>query len=300
MLSAPGNVDIQDALANGRVLLDDSSSRRVLMVFTPDYPQGRDFTWMDWAYEMRFSADGKQILFGGTLSTAVQCTAHFCATWMVHPRYDLGTANPEDLSADGAWAMSRLPVIPYQLSLLPTGTGEARQLTSNNIEHDSARWLPDGRIFATGNEPNHPERTFVIDMNGNEKPLTPEGIRAIAVTTDGKRLLTLDAQTSQYQLFPLDGGQPQPFPQLQDGDFPTDFTPDDSAILVRRRASDGGAEIWRVDLPSSKRTLLHTIAYPAVSSIGAGIQVSVSRDGKSYSYQFHPAISTEYLVEGLR
>ena len=298
LLSAPGNVDIQDALPDGRVLLNDLNSRRILMVFTPEFPQGRDFTWMDWVYGARFSADGKQILFGDQHSGPLYGT--FLRNLDGSPAVRLGDGDPMDLSPDGKWAVSRLPVIPYQLSLLPTGTGEARQLTSNNIEHDSARWLPDGRIFATGNEPNHPERTFVIDMNGNEKPLTPEGIRAIAVTTDGKRLLTLDAQTSQYQLFPLDGGQPQPFPQLQDGDFPTDFTPDDSAILVRRRASDGGAEIWRVDLPSSKRTLLHTIAYPAVSSIGAGIQVSVSRDGKSYSYQFHPAISTEYLVEGLR
>jgi hypothetical protein len=298
LLSAPGSVDIQDALPDGRVLVNDLNSRRILMVFTPEFPQGRDFTWMDWVYGARFSADGKEILFGDQHSGPMYGT--FLRNLDGSPAVRLGDGDPMDLSADGKWAVSRLPTVPYQLNLLPTGTGEARQLTKNNFEHDSARWLPDGRIFANGNEPNHPERTFVIDMNGKETPLTPEGIRAIAVTADGKRLLTIDTQTSQYQLFPLNGGQPQPVPQLQDGDFPTDFAPDDSAILVRRRASDGGAEIYRVDLPSGKRTLLHTIAYPAVSSIGAGIQVSVSRDGKSYAYQFHPAISTEYLVEGLR
>jgi hypothetical protein len=26
---------------------------------------------------------------------------------------------------------------------------------------------------------------------------------------------------------------------------------------------------------------------------------AVSRDGKSYAYQYHPALSTEYVIDGL-
>jgi eukaryotic-like serine/threonine-protein kinase len=297
LLSAPGNVDLQDALANGRVLLDDSSSRRVLMVFTPDYPQGRDFTWMDWAYEMRFSADGKQILFGDQHSGAMYGT--FLRNLDGSPAVRLGDGNPEDLSADGAWAMSRLPIPPIQILLLPTGTGEPRQLTHSRINHTRARWLRDGRIFSVGSEPGHQERTYLLDLSGKETPITPEGVRALAATADGKHLLTANPEFSEFQLFPLDGGQPRTLPQLQKSDRPIDFTPDDAAILVRRQGRDGAVEIWRVDLAGAKRTLLHTIALPGVPSLANGLNVTVSRDGKSYAYEYHPVISTEYLVTGL-
>ena len=298
LLSAPGNIDIQDVLADGRVLLSDVSSRRVLMVFTPDHPQGRDFTWMDWVYGARFSADGKQILFGDQHSGGMY--GAFLRNLDGSPAVRLGDGDPQDLSADGKWAISRLPVVPYQLLLLPTGTGEPRQLTHSRIGHTGARWLPDGRIISVGNEPDHPERTYLIDLSGNEKPITPEGVIALAVTTDGKHLLTVNDESSQFQLSPLDGGQPKPLPVLQKDDRPIDFTPDGAAILVRRQGRDGAIEIWRAEMASTKRTLLHTIALPGIPSIANGLSATVSRDGRSYAYQYHPAISTEYLVEGLR
>ena len=79
-----------------------------------------------------------------------------------------------------------------------------------------ARWLPDGRIISVGNEPGHPERTYVIDLNGNEAPLTDEGVRAVA--SDGKRLLVTDADSSKYQFFSLGSRELQPVTQLQKGD----------------------------------------------------------------------------------
>jgi serine/threonine protein kinase/Tol biopolymer transport system component len=297
LLSAPGNVDIQDALPDGRVLLSDVSSRRVLMVFTSDHPQGRDFTWMDWVYGARFSADGKQILFGDQHSGAMYGT--FLRNLDGSPAVRLGDGDPLDLSGDGKWAISRLPTVPNQLLLLPTGTGESRQLTHSKVSHTSARWLPDGRILSAGNEPDHPERTYLLDLNGNETPLTPEGIVALAVTTDGKRVLTFDLH-SQFQLLSLDGGQPQTLSIFQKEEFPIDFTSDDAAVLVRRPGRDGGIEIWRVDLAGTKRTLLHAVALPGIPSIANGLSATASRDGKSYAYQYHPSISTEYLVEGLR
>jgi hypothetical protein len=125
-------------------------------------------------------------------------------------------------------------------------------------------------------------------------------VRALAATSDGKRLLTTDSEFSQFQLLPPDGGPAQPFSPLQKGDRPIDFTPDDSALLVQRQAPDGAIEIWRVELPSAKRTLLHLIALPGVQAISNGLGATVSRDGNSYAYQYHPINSTKYLVRGLR
>ncbi len=298
LLSAPGNVDIQDALADGRVLVSDVNVRLILMVCTPDYPQGRDFTWMDWAYGGRFSPDSKQILFGDQHSGPNYGT--FLRNLDGSPAVRLGDGDPMDVSADGKWALSRLPSSPEQFLLLPTGTGEPRPITHSKINHLDARWLPDGRILAVGNEPGHQERTFVITLNGDETPVTPEGVRARAVTTDGKRLLAYDIEHSQFELIPVDGGQPQPAPQFQKGDGPIDFTPDNSAVYVRRGGAHNMVEIWRVELASGKRTLIRNITLTEAPSIAGGVTAIISRDGKNYAYSYARIISTEYVVEGLR
>jgi len=298
LLSAPGDMAIQDALPDGRALLDSISSRRVLMVFTPEYPQGRDFTWMDWVYGARFSADSKQIIFGDQHSGERYST--FLRNLDGSPAVRLGEGDPLDMSPDGKWAVSRLPLAPTPLMLLPTGTGEPRQLTHGEIEYSGGRWLTGERIVGIGNEPNHRERTYLVDFAGHETPITPEGIRALAATEDGKRLLTTNADFSQFQLFPVDGGAPQALPQLQKGDGPLDFTDHDTAVFVRRAGANDSIEIWRVELAGGKRTLIRTINLPGVPAIATGLAVIISRDGKNYAYQYHPAISTEFLVEGLR
>jgi serine/threonine protein kinase len=297
LLSAPGDIDIQDALPDGRVLVADVNSRIILMVSSPNNGKDRDFSWMDWSSTMRFSADGNMILFGD------QHSGKFYGTFLRNmdgsPAVRLGDGDPMDISADGKWALSRMSVGDNQLILLPTGTGEPRPLTHSKISHLAARFFPDGRVFAIGNEPGHPERTFLIDLNGNESPLTPEGVRGIATTSDGKILLTANSDYSEYQLFPLDGGQPRPLSQLQKGDRAFDFSSDDAALLVRRLGPQDASEIWRVDLAGSKRTILHTIALSEVSSItGRPFAVS-SRDGKNYAYRYFRRISSEYVVEGL-
>ncbi|MGA8072404.1 MAG: hypothetical protein WB995_02950, partial [Candidatus Acidiferrales bacterium] len=298
LLSAPGNIDVQDALPDGRVLVADVSDRIILMVSTPEFPQPRDFTWMDWAYSMRFSADGKQILFGDQHSGEQYGT--FLRNLDGSPAVRLGDGDPMDISADGKYALSRLPTIPNQLMLLPTGTGEPRQITHSNTSHVAARWLPDDRIIAVGNEPGHEPRTYLMDLNGNEKPITAEGVTAVAVTADGTRLVTITEGSADFELAPLDGGASQKMTQLQKGDRPVDFTPDDSAVFVRRDGRQGSIEIWRVELGSGRRTLIHTISLSEAPAITAGLGATVSRDGKSYAYSYARFISTEYVVEGLR
>ncbi len=94
-------------------------------------------------------------------------------------------------------------------------------------------------------------------------------------------------------------GRPQPVPQLPKTDRPLDFTLDDTALLVRRTNAQGAAEIWRVELTTSKRTLLRTVPLPEVPSITSGLGVTISRDGKNFAYSYSRRMSTEYVVEGL-
>jgi hypothetical protein len=298
LLSAPGTLDIEDALPNGRVLVDHLSERRVLMVSTSQFPEPRDFTWMDWAYGMRFSADGKQILFGDQDSGPLYGT--FLRNLDGSPAVRLGDGDPMDISPDGNLVISRLPVAPDQIELLPTGTGEPRQLTHSKMNFQSARWLTNAEIVANANEAGHPVRSFLVDLQGNIKPLTAEGVRALVLTPDGKQMLVTGPGANSFRLMAVDGGgASEPVAGLLPDDIPLDFKSNASALYVGRRISATKVEIWQIDRPSGKRTLLHAIAAPGIPAITNGLAASVSRDGKSYAFEYHPAMSTEYLVDGL-
>jgi len=66
----------------------------------------------------------------------------------------------------------------------PTGAGEARQLTRDNINHNRGRWLRDARrIVFSGNEPGHGTRFYVQDLGGGTpQAISPEGVRPLAFT----------------------------------------------------------------------------------------------------------------------
>jgi len=102
----------------------------------------------------------------------------------------VGNAGSPNFSPDGKWAIVvQMPSSPPQLVLVPTGAGEARQLTDDAINHIDARWFPDGnRILFLGNERGRGTRLFVQDIQGGAaRPLTPEGVARIGqVSPDGK------------------------------------------------------------------------------------------------------------------
>jgi Tol biopolymer transport system component len=125
-------------------------------------------------------------------------------------------------------------------------------------------------------------------------------VRAFASSADGKRLIVYDSIHAQFQLFLLEGGQPQAAPQFQKGDSPIDFTPDGAAVFVQRRGEQEAVEIWRVELASAKRTLIRTITLTEAPSIAGALRATISRDGKNFAYTYTRSISTEYVVEGLR
>jgi hypothetical protein len=312
LLSGPSTMDIQDVLPSGRTLVTDLEERRVQMVVTPEFPQPRDFTWMDWAYGMRFSADGKQLLFGDQHSGDLYGT--FLRNLDGTPAVRLGDGDPLDISPDGKNVASRLPKDPAQIELLPTGTGEQRQMTHEKFGFQNGRWLDNERLIANGNEPGHPLRAYVVDMEDHVTPLTPEGVEVRAISADGKHIALRAVQSvggaakSVYTIAPVtigSGGDVQlgpgvPVPELATNEYPIDFNTDGSAFFLARVVSQSVVEIWLQEFATGKRTLLHTVTPPGIPSLENGLLVTVSRDGKNYAYQYHPALSTLYVIDGLK
>jgi len=94
-------------------------------------------------------------------------------------------------------------------------------------------------------------------------------------------------------------GSGVPAPELAVNEAPIDFNADGSSFFLQRLIGQNAVEIWEQELTTGKRTLLHTVAPPGIA-LNYSILVTVSRDGKNYAYQYHPALSTLYIIDGLR
>jgi dipeptidyl aminopeptidase/acylaminoacyl peptidase len=295
--TVPGGVLLEDVASNGKVLLNHYDRRLLVMVSTAAYPEEQDLSWFDWPVYFRFSNDGKQVLLGDESSASGPNYSTYLRNVDGSAAVRLGDGEGLALSPDGKLAVSRLPQSPDQLLLLPTGAGEARKLTRSTLLHEKADWFPDSkRIVFTGG----PARTYLLDLNGNETPLTPEGTTGTLVTPDSRYVL-VQTREGKHELFPVTGGEPKPLDWLRQNDEPLRFSADGRFLFVATaEAGDPGRNLYRINFADGKRTLQRHIQPPqnAYSSEIGGIDVTP--DGTGYAYRYLQARSTLYVVDGFR
>ncbi len=217
----------------------------------------------------------------------------------------LGEGNALALSPDGKWALSILPTPNSPFRLLPTGTGEHREVVTSGISPEqAAAWFPDSRrILFAGSEPGHGVRLFVQEIDGGKpRPVTPEGITTalpgFAVSPDGKLAAAIGPQL-KGQLYPVDGGEPRPIPGLEAGEFPLRFAPDSRSIYVWKRG-DVPARIGRIDLETGKREAWKDLQPADPAGVERISNILVSPDGKGYAYCYARLLSDLFVVEGLK
>src|SRR5207244_2675533 len=173
VLRLPGALMLFDIWKDGRVLMMRASWRRELVGTIAGEPRQRELSWLDYSYPADLSADGKNLLFdeeggGGALAYSKSgglTYAVYLRKTDGSPAVLLGEGGAVALSPDGKWAIAQPLGSPTQLKLLPTGAGEAKELTHDNVNHTWARWFPDQkRILFTGNEPGKGLRLYVYDL----------------------------------------------------------------------------------------------------------------------------------------
>ncbi len=173
----------------------------------------RDLSWLDYSYPADLSADGKTPLFDEEgIGGGVQYGDAQDLTYAVYIRNTDGT--PAIRLGEGGClcplARSEMghrghaPISPGQLRLLPTGAGETQSLTTDNINHQWARWFPDGKRFVfSGNEPGRGVRFYSQDIAGGKpKAISPEGVDAqnFAISPDGQSVLGIGPDQKGYLL----------------------------------------------------------------------------------------------------
>jgi Tol biopolymer transport system component len=221
--------------------------------------------------------------------------------------FRLGQGRPFALSPDGKWALAVQESSQPQLVLLSTGPGQPRLLPRGDInEYHYASWFPDGQqILFTGMVTGHGLRSYVQDISaGQPRPITEEGIIALLVSPDGKRLISWAPDKSpdgKYYLSPIDGTRSTPVPGLEMGEIPIQWSADGRALYAR--SGDFSAGIYRIDLSNGRRELRKEIVPDQVGFLGLEVTpggIQITPDGKSYVYTYWTALRDLFLAEGLK
>jgi serine/threonine protein kinase len=290
---------LQDIARDGHVLLGSMIARVLTYARGPGQDQDRDVTVHNWSEVFAISPDGKQLLAlsDGPGSGPDYDTYVRASDGSAPVRISDGAGY--DFSPDMKWVLSSLTLhVPRQLLLVPLGPGETRQITHDAIDHDRARFLPDGKsvVFA-GTEPGHKSRIYVQAINsGGARPISPEGVHGFIPTADGKFVFGFSASVA---LYPIDGqGAPRPVLGIHPDESILSVSSDGRSVLV---GTLGGyaVDVTRVDLTSGRRELFRKIGPP--DPAGVSMQsVLFTPDGKYYAYAYVNVLSELYLVEGLR
>jgi eukaryotic-like serine/threonine-protein kinase len=298
--NVPGGMWLQDT-RNGLALMVTHQIRIGIRGTPPGGKEERELGWLGWSILRDVSRDGRKVLFeedgdgGGPKYTV------FVRDTDGSPPVRIGNGTGAAISPDDKWVITR-PAKEGALFVVPTGAGETRQLTHDNISYDSVRYLPDGKqLLASGIEAGHGARDYLIDLNnGNAKPITPEGIAGTELSPDGRKAAVLGPD-GKWGIWPLDGGAVRPIPQLDSKYAVTGWTPDGASVyVVSNHLRERTAKVYRVDPGTGKMELW--------KAFGEGMAVGVtgvggphfSSDGSAYAYVYGQALSQAYVVKGLK
>ena len=304
----PGTLSLLDIWKDGRILLNRSSWRRELIGLLPGAAREKDLSWLDYSYPADMSADGNTVLFdeegvGGAMAhskTGGLSYAVYVRKTDGSPAVLLGAGGAVALSPDEKWAIAQPQTTPAQLILLPTGAGESRQLTKDEINHTWAKWHPDGKhIVFTGNEADHGVRFYVQDIDGGKpRAFSPEGVHAaaFAVSPDGRYVAGIGPDQHGY-LYPIAGGEPQPVRGFPLGEQPIAWS-GDGRLLYTYRPGELPTQVSRLDINTGHRAPFRQL----MPSDPAGVEtlgpILLTPDGKTCVYGYHRTLSDLYLVEG--
>jgi hypothetical protein len=291
----PGSLHLGDIGADGSVLAWQQKSRSLIVGRGPGDIADRDLSWLDYSTMPKLSSDGKQLVFseegdGGGVNYSV-----YVRPTDGGPAVRLGPGMGTDMSPDGKWVLSvRINPPPSQFVLLPTGAGEPRVLTNDELSHEFGNWMPDGkRLVFEAFAPGRPKRLYVQDATGGPaRPITPEGVVG-PLSPDG----TLVA--SDGKLYPVgSSGSPRPIPGIEVKDRIERWASDSKALYVRQSPKSKPQSIFRLDVATGKRTLLHEIPFvPGATSLA---WFTITPDGSAYVGTFGLIQGDLYRVTGLR
>jgi serine/threonine protein kinase/Tol biopolymer transport system component len=300
VVETPAPLALYDITRTGRVLAVAADSRIGISFLAGSAKEERDLSWFDGSYVYDMSADGKTILFVELSYGQPRNVAIYLRKTDGSPAVRLGDGNRPALSPDGKWVVCIVSDGPKtNLTLLPTGAGEARSIGASGMHYERAEWFPDGqRLLVTGNEPRQPQRTFVQDLGGTKlTPLTPAGMTATRISPDQKYVTVVSG--GKLNLYPIGGGEEKPISNSEAGESVIGWSADRRYLFLSKLEEPAFLRISRLEVSTGRKEVWREVKTP--DPVGVGItKVLMTPDGQSLAYSFQRDITTLFLIGGLR
>jgi Tol biopolymer transport system component len=311
VLRVPGALVLQDISANGRVLMTSENARKHLYVVLPGETKERNLSWFDWSGLQALSEDGKVVLFAESGEATRASGVYGVYLRRVDDAEPVRLADGvwADLSPDGKWVVLGDSSEPPQFVLLPTGAGESRQITHDNLTHMFPQFTPDGQaIVFIGRAPGGQLRTYYQPLGGRDPiAITPEGIAGsgashggvITLSPDGAFVVAPDASADAYSIYPVHGGQPQRVKGVSTAEAVVGWSGDGKYLFTYRRG-EVPARIYKVEIATGERQVFKQASPPDLAGVEDVTGMRITRDGRGYAYSYSTVLSDLYVVDGLR
>jgi WD40 repeat protein len=298
--NVPGGMWLED-LRNGMALMVTHRRQIGLRGVPPGGKEERELGWFGWSILSDLTPDGRKVLFdeegdGGGLNYTV-----FLRDTDGSPPVRIGEGASLAISPDAKWVITQ-PAKGGPLTLVPTGAGETRQLTHDNVNYQRVRWLAGGKeLLASGIEAGHGRRDYLIAVsNGDSKPITPEGVAGVEPSPDG-RSTVVTGLDGKWGIWPLDGNGLRPIPGLDANYRVRGWSSDGTSVLaLSARQREKVGNIYSVNTVTGKTELVRSFGEGLTAgalSVGGSY---LSGDDGAYVYLYTQTLSQVYVVRGMK
>ncbi|MCO5353141.1 MAG: protein kinase [Bryobacteraceae bacterium] len=299
----PVDAMVHDIAPDGRLLLTREDVSAQVLSAAPGDDAERNLTWLGWTVGAALSPDGRTLGFSEYNVDAATDYYACIRSLAGDPPVKLGEGQTLAFSPEMDWIAAVTPGESDRLHLWPTGAGEGRTLMLGQVRamFKPAAWTPNGaQVLFTGAEPGRPPRSWRIAVAGDAAPeaLTPEGETVVALSPNGRSLLTQDA-AGVHALRAVNGSARRPLTNLAPDEIPLAFAQGGDSLWLRAGESFP-YRIERLELATGRRTP-HTQLKPVDPAGMLSVpSILVSADGSAYAYNVVRILSDLYVARGLR
>ena len=297
-----GLMKLFDISPAAHVLLSTGLWRAALEYEAPGDTVERDMSWLDWSNVADLSRDGTKLLFNETREGGGAANAIYLRTAGGAP-VRIGDGVGDALSPDGKFVLAHNGP---KLAVVPTGSGEARDLRVEGAFDQGAVWVPNSsRVIVAGALPQKGYQLLRIDtLDETVKPLSAEGIwgeayRPFAVSPDGRTVAGMTGQRT-IALYDAEGAAaPVSVAGVEPGEVPIQWSADAASLFVYRPTALP-AHVYRVNLATGARELWKEVAPVDPAGVYKIAPICITPDGSAYAYDALRMLSDLFVADGLR
>lgn len=300
----PVNLTLWDVAADGRLLIAQTDDRSAMIRRLQGDAHDLDLSWLDASSVADISPDGRKVLFAEFGQGVGAVPAAYLRGIDGSPAVRLANGQPMALSPDGKWALildgeieSSLP--GTAIDIVPTGAGDSRRLLQGQ-HYSGARWLPDGgALLLRMADKEGPARLHYMSLpSGTPRAITPEGVRAWAVSPDGLHVAVTGVGEA-LQIYSVSEGAAGVVPATSGREELIGWIRDGLLLTRRRDAAAPRGQIYVMD-PGTGRQRPWSNVLPRDS---AGLMImstfESTPDGVTSVFTWHRALSNLYIANGL-